>query len=266
MIKMRILLSNDDGIHAPGIKAMYHELKKLGKVWVVAPLHEKSTTGHSLTLHKPLRIIPQSDLSPDFYAVTGSPADCIFLGIKEIMGGDVPDLVVSGINRGANLAQDVFYSGTVSAAREASMLGIPALAISLCVNFKKFKSESDLHYSTAAKLALKVLKCFQSFDLPKHTLLNMNVPDVPLKKVKGIELARQGFRHYSGDPLKRKDHRGRDYYWVGGSYKGFVNEAGTDCVAVEKGYASITPLRLDTTDSHYLDFLKQIPLEKILRR
>src|SRR3954469_18043001 len=129
---MRILLSNDDGIHAPGIIAMYRELKKLGKVWVVAPLEERSTNGHSLTIHKPLRLLSTGS---GFYGVSGSPADCIYLGIKQVMK-ETPDLVVSGINRGANLGQDVYYSGTVSAAREACILGIPSMAVSLSVDFK----------------------------------------------------------------------------------------------------------------------------------
>src|SRR4051794_12113483 len=137
---MRILISNDDGIHAPGLQHLYRELKKLGKVWVVAPIDEKSTTGHSLTLHKPLRIVP---VSKDFYGVSGSPADCVYLGIRQIIKA-MPDIVVSGPNRGANLGQDVYYSGTVSAAREACIMGIPSLAVSLAVDYSKGKSEEEL--------------------------------------------------------------------------------------------------------------------------
>src|SRR3954468_20428069 len=139
---MRILLSNDDGIHAEGLRVLYQELKKLGQVWVVAPLEEKSTTGHSLTIHKPLRMIPMGD---QFYGVSGSPADCVYLGIRQVLK-KMPDLVVSGINRGANLGQDVYYSGTVSAAREASIRGIPALAVSLAVDFQRPRPEEQLHY------------------------------------------------------------------------------------------------------------------------
>jgi 5'-nucleotidase len=248
---MRILLSNDDGIHAPGIKALYQELRKLGQVWVVAPLEERSTTGHSLTIHKPLRMVP---IEPHFYGVSGSPADCVYLGIREVIK-KMPDLVVSGINRGANLGQDVYYSGTVSAAREACILGLPALAVSLSVDFRKYSAESSLHYSSAAKLAVKVIQSLKTMDVPYHTLLNLNVPDRPLKQIKGIRLARQGFRFYSGSILRRRDHRGKDYYWVGGQYKGFRNERETDCVAVDSGYASLTPLKLDSTN---LDFLSQM--------
>ena len=245
---MRILLSNDDGVHAIGLKILQKELKKLGDVWVVAPLEEKSTTGHSLTLHKPLRMIP---MGPRFFGVSGSPADCVYLGIREVLKG-MPDLVVSGINRGANLGQDVYYSGTVSAAREACILGIPSMAVSLAVNFKNLRDESKLHYQTAAKMAVRVIRQSMKMDLPHHTLLNLNVPDCPLNRVKGIRLARQGFRFYSGNILRRKDHRGKDYYWVGGQYKGFRHEDGTDCTAVEDGYASLTPLKLDSTDLNYL--------------
>lgn len=253
---MRILLSNDDGVHAVGLRAMYDELKKIGKVWVVAPLEEKSTTGHSLTIHKPLRLIP---VSKDFYGVSGSPADCVYLGIRQVMG-EMPDLVVSGINRGANLGQDVYYSGTVSAAREACILGIPALAVSLAVDFKKQRLEKDLNYKASAKVAVQVIKKVlegKALGIPKYTLLNLNTPDLPLNQMKGVRLARQGFRYYSGGVLKRRDHRGRDYFWVGGQYKGFRKENDTDCDLVATGFAALTPLKLDATDRDYLSYLDQ---------
>jgi 5'-nucleotidase len=255
---MRILLSNDDGVHAVGLKAMYDELKKLGDVWVVAPLEEKSTTGHSLTIHKPLRLIP---MAHRFYGVSGSPADCVYVGIREVIGR-MPDLVVSGINRGANLGQDVYYSGTVSAAREACILGIPAMAVSLAVDFKKGLTEDKLHYSTAAKLAVKVLKDMKSVELPFHTMLNLNVPDLPEARVKGVTLARQGFRFYSGSILRRKDHRGKDYFWVGGQYKGFRQDADSDCAAVDANFASLTPIKLDSTDTSFLAALSKVAQNK----
>jgi 5'-nucleotidase len=259
---MRILLSNDDGVHAPGLMAMYQELKKLGEVAVVAPLEEKSTTGHSLTLHKPLRML---DIRPNFYGVSGSPADCVYLGIRQVLG-KMPDLVVSGINRGANLGQDVYYSGTVSAAREASILGIPSLAVSLAIDFKKVRPESSLHYATAAKAAVKVIQFLKRATLPQHTLLNLNVPDIPFNQLKGIKLARQGFRFYSGAILRRRDHRGKDYFWVGGKYKGFRKEQGTDCSIVESGYAALTPLKLDSTDHDYLTLLTEEGAEDLVKR
>lgn len=245
---MRILLSNDDGVHAEGLQAMHRALKSLGDVWVVAPLEEKSTTGHSLTLHKPLRILP---MGKQVYAVTGSPADCVYLGIRQVMKA-MPDFVVSGINRGANLGQDVYYSGTVSAAREACILGIPSLAVSLDVDFERLHLQPNLRYATAAKAAVQVMRALQGTKLPHHTLLNLNVPNVPTSRLKGFTFTKQGFRYYSGSILRRKDHRGRDYFWVGGRYKGFKNDQGTDCHAVEKGYASLTPLKLDSTDLHCL--------------
>src|SRR3954471_12860585 len=167
---MRILLSNDDGVHSVGLRAIYQELKKLGQVWVVAPLEEKSTTGHSLTIHKPLRMIP---MGKDFYGVSGSPADCVYLGIREVLRA-MPDLVVSGINRGANLGQDVYYSGTVSAAREACILGIPSMAVSLAVNFQKPKPDEQNHYETAADAAVRALRVLLQEKCPHHTLYNLN--------------------------------------------------------------------------------------------
>ena len=250
---MKILLSNDDGIYAPALKILYHELKKLGTVKVVAPLEEMSTTGHSLTLHKPLRLL---EIEKDFYGVSGSPADCVYLGIKQVFK-EMPDLVVSGINRGANLGQDVYYSGTVSAAREGCILGIPAFAVSLDIEFKNRKPEHKLHYQTAAKMALKIIKEFYKRGFPKHTLLNINVPDLPMQRVKGIKAARQGFRHYSSAVLRRVDHRGKDYFWVGGQYSGFEKEADTDCSVVDQGYVSITPLKLDVTDMAFLEEMKR---------
>jgi len=251
---MRILLSNDDSVHARGIHVLYESLRKIAEVTVVAPLEEKSTAGHSLTLHKPLRMIK---LKEDFYGVSGGPADCIHVGISEFFAKRKPDLVVSGINRGANLGQDVFYSGTVSAAREACIMGLPALAVSLAIDFYKQKPEEKHHYESAGALAVKVIRRFtqngkSKFLLPQGTLLNLNSPDLPIKRVKGVSLARQGFRHYSSSILKRRDHRGKDYFWVGGAYDGFLKEKGTDCQAIEEGFASLSPLRLDTTDHEYI--------------
>jgi 5'-nucleotidase len=249
---LRILVSNDDSVHAPGIHILAKELRKLGQVQVVAPLEEKSTTGHSLTIHKPLRILKLDNLGRDVYGVSGSPADCVYLGVREVMGGKLPDLIVSGINRGANLGQDVYYSGTVSAAREGCILGIPSLAVSLDVEFARALPEKELHYATAAKVCVKVIRRLLerqgSLEMPHHTLLNLNVPDVKLSDVKGIHLARQGFRYYTGSVLRRRDHRGKDYYWLGGSYEGFREDLGSDCHTVADGFASLTPLKLDSTD------------------
>ncbi len=259
---MRILLSNDDGVHAHGLEVLYQALRSIADVTVVAPFEEMSTTGHSLTLQRPLRMIP---VRKDFYAVTGSPADCIYLGVRKAMKA-LPDLVVSGINRGANMGQDVYYSGTVSAAREGCILGIPSLAVSLNVNFDHPPPDTHAHYESAAKLAASFLKKIPAMGLPKHTLLNLNVPDLPFSKIKGVRFAKQGFRFYSGGVLQRKDHRGRDYFWVGGTYEGFRPETGTDCDVVESGYASLTPLKLDSTDFDFLSTLEQDWSTKIFKQ
>jgi 5'-nucleotidase len=248
---MRILLSNDDGVHAPGLKILQKELARLGDVWVVAPLEEKSTTGHSLTIHKPLRLV---EMGHRFYGVNGSPADCVYLAIRQVMGS-MPDLVISGPNRGANLGQDVYYSGTVSAAREASILGLRSMAVSLAVDFSKNRPEEKLHYDTAARATVRLIRELADVEFPHHTLLNFNVPDRPLSKVKGVVVTRQGFRFYSGGIVKRTDHRGKDYFWVGGKYQGYRKEEGTDCHAIEEGYASLTPLKLDSTDLAFLSRL-----------
>lgn len=251
MRRLNILLSNDDGVHAPGLRALALELRKFAEVTVVAPLEEKSTTGHSLTLHKPLRL---NLIEKGTFGVNGSPADCVYLGIREVMK-KMPDLVVSGINRGANLGQDVYYSGTVSAAREACMLGLPSIAVSLAINFKNLKDDTHLHFQSAAKIARQIIEAKIYEKLSGHTLLNVNVPDLPIAKIKGVRAARQGFRFYSGTILKRKDHRGRDYFWVGGEYQGFQEVDGTDCALVDRRYATITPLRLDCTDAPSLAIL-----------
>jgi len=259
---LRILVSNDDSVHAPGIHVLAKELKKLGSVTVVAPLEEKSTTGHSLTIHKPLRILQLDHLGPHVYGVSGSPADCVYLGVRQILGGKLPDLIVSGINRGANLGQDVYYSGTVSAAREGCILGIPSIAVSLDVEFARALPEKSLHYATAAKMCVQVIRSMLlkqgKVQIPHHTLLNLNVPDLKLNEVRGVHLARQGFRYYTGHVLQRRDHRGKDYYWLGGSYEGFREDLGSDCHTVADGYASITPLKLDSTDFEYLSELAHV--------
>lgn len=267
MKKLRILLSNDDGIHARGLHELYRHLKKLGEVWVVAPTVEKSTTGHSLTIHKPLRLIPMASMFPfpikgkaadRVFAATGSPADCVYLGVREVMKGLKPDLVVSGINRGANLGQDVYYSGTVSAAREACIMGIPAIAVSMSVDFSKLVNSENIHYETAGRMTVDVVRKVPLKDIPFHTLLNLNVPSVPFGKVKGLILSQQGFRYYGGTILKRRDHRGKHYYWVGGQYRGYKEQPGSDCDTLARGYASLTPLKLDSTDFNYLKNLARI--------
>lgn len=251
---MDILLSNDDGVYAWGLKIAFQHLRRIAEVRVVSPLEEKSTTGHSLTIHKPIRLLRMEN---GFFGVNGSPADCVYIGIREVMGR-MPDLVISGINRGANLGQDVYYSGTVSAAREACILGIPAIAVSVDVDHRMPKEDREIHFETAAKVLVRLLRRMRLSKVPRHTLLNVNVPDLPFDEIKGIQVTRQGFRYYSGAVLKRIDHRGKPYFWIGGQYKGFHNTAGTDCYAVAKRYVSITPVKLDCTDLAFMGSLERI--------
>lgn len=260
---MRILISNDDGVQAPGLHALAKEFSRDCEVIVVAPERERSTTGHSLTLHKPLRL---HKLGPRVYSVSGGPADCILLALNEVYGAKKPDLVLSGINRGANLGQDVFYSGTASAAREAANHGIPSVAVSLSLDFHKAGKRE--HFETAAKGLRRVLN--QALPLfagrPKASwreglrawhpqmMLNVNVPNLPLAKVKGIALGTQGTRIYGTNVIKRRDFRGRDYFWIGGTYQGYRDQKESDCWYVDRGYISLTPLELDTTMKDvYLD-------------
>lgn len=260
---MQILVSNDDGVSAPGIYALAEEFSDFTVV-VIAPERERSTTGHSLTLHKPLRI---QRLRKNVYWVSGGPADCIYLGIYEVLGKK-PDLVLSGINRGANLGQDVFYSGTASAAREAANLGVPSMAVSLDLSYHK--KEKTEHYAAAAKAARKALeqslltfsgqkklvwkKALKSW--PAGLMLNVNVPNLPFAKIKGTRAATQGHRIYGSSIAKRVDARGRDYFWIGGKYEGYRPIPESDCWWVDRGYVSVTPLELDTTFVSVYESLK----------
>lgn len=263
--KLKILVSNDDGIESPGVFALAGGFKTWGRAIIAAPTQEKSTSGHSLTFHKPLRLFRHGK---DAWAISGSPADCIYIGINEVVGAR-PDLVVSGVNRGANLAQDVYYSGTVSAAREAALMGIPAMAVSLAIDAKDWgKEKIPLHFASAAKWSEKVLRMVllnlggtkSLFDglkaWPVGMVLNINVPNLPSNSIKGIKLAKLGRRNYGADIIKRVDARGREYFWVGGNYQGFEPIKNSDCVAVSRKYVSVTPLAIDCTDYDVTDIIK----------
>lgn len=237
---MKILISNDDGVHAPGINILAEELRKIADVWVVAPLEERSTTGHTLTLDHPLRIV---QIENQVYGCSGYPADCSLLGFAHIMKDNKPDLVVGGINRGANLGQDVYYSGTVAVAREAAFHGIPSMAVSTVLDFPNF-DDQDAHYQTAAsfirKLALK--KVYEN--LPEYHLLNINVPNLSEDEIVGHEVTTTGFRHYSEDIKKRQDFRGRDYFWIGGNYEGHSPWESSDGEAIAARKISVNPINL----------------------
>lgn len=261
---MNILISNDDGIQSPGIIELARALGELGKVTVVAPHRERSTAGHCLTLHKPLRIF---EVKPNFFAVTGTPADCIYVGVHHILKSP-PDLVVSGINRGANLASDIYYSGTVAAAREGTLFGINSIAVSLCIfrnrNQKshEFEAEANLsdprppHWETASHLTKQIISKLGPSATPQ--LININVPDLPLESVRGIRVGHMGLRHYDKKIVESTDPRGKRYYWIGGGYKDFERINGSDCMDVDEGYASVVPIKIDSTDYDSLNYFKYL--------
>lgn len=237
---MRVLICNDDGVHAPGINVLKDVLSEVADVTVVAPLEERSTTGHTLSLDNPLRLI---EISKDVYGCSGFPADCALMGLGHVMKNDKPDLVISGINRGANLGQDIYYSGTVAAAREATFHNIPAIAVSSVVDFLSKVPTKD-YYETAANFVKELLlNNVVSMIKPMH-LLNINVPNISQKDIQGVEITDLGFRHYSEEITEREDFRGRKYYWIGGIYRGHFGKAGSDCFSVEQSKISLSPLNL----------------------
>ncbi len=238
-----ILVTNDDGIHSPGLKTLAEALEGIGKLYVIAPDRERSAAGHSLTLHKPLRA---TVLAPDWYVVDGTPTDCVTLGVMGMLK-EKPQLVVSGINLGANLGDDITYSGTVSAAVEATLLGIPAFAVSAVGSARQ---DLDVAAVFAGRLAQLVLKQ----GLPRDTLLNVNVP---AGEVKGMAVTRQGKRSYSELIVEKIDPRGKTYYWIGGGEPTWELLGGTDYEAVMEGKISITPLHLDLTNYGAIEGLKK---------
>lgn len=232
-----ILVTNDDGVYSDGLKVLAKRLSQIGRVIVVAPSQERSATSHSLTLHRPLRIIK---VSKDVYAVDGTPTDCVNLGVNEILPR-VPDMIASGINRGGNLGDDVHYSGTVSAAVEGAIMGIPSIAFSTVArdNFK---------FRAAGNFAVRICKKVFRQGLPKGIVLNINVPNLPEKKIRGHVFTKQGKRDY-GDIIEEKvDPRGRKYYWIGGDDVGFEDIPGSDCNAIHANRISITPIQVNLTD------------------
>ncbi len=238
---MVILVSNDDGIQSEGISALEEALRKLGEVYTVAPDREQNSMSHALTLHRPLRV---EEIGSRRFAVDGTPTDCVKLALSGLLPVR-PNLVVSGINKGPNLGDDIIYSGTVAAAIEGTLLGIPSMAISL-VTFRDFVFQAAAEF--AVTLASRVLEK----GVPPGTLLNVNVPPTPKHEMRGWRLTRQGKRHYSEKIVERVDPRGRKYYWIGGDDLGFSQEDGTDCVVVQEGFISVTPLQVDLTNYRFL--------------
>jgi len=237
----RILVTNDDGYFSDGIAALAEALEEIGEVWVVAPASEQSATAHSLTLTRPLRV---RLISERRYSVDGTPTDCVTLALTKVLPG-VPDIVVSGINHGPNLGDDVTYSGTVAGALEASIFKLPGIAVSLNAR------EDDFTYAArfAAELTQKVLK----EGLPEGTILNVNVP---VGKIQGVRFTHQGIKLTRVHIHEGLDPRGRNYYWIGEQEVSWKQDDGSDYEAIAEGLVSITPLRTDMTDYHTLDKLR----------
>ncbi len=251
LAKARVLISNDDGIDAPGLKVLEKAVRAIAReVWVVAPASEQSATAHALTLRRPLRI---RHVSGRRYAVDGTPTDCVLLAMNQLMKDSPPDIILSGINRGANLGDDVTYSGTVAAAIEGIILGAPAIAFS-----QHFEDGKPIHWPTAAHWIPKVLKKLKGFEVPRNTLLNVNFPDVTYKDVKGIEVTTQGARKIGDQIQCGTDPRGEPYYWIGAMRTEEKFRAGTDLHAVYNDMISVTPLSVDLTDRPVLRKLKQV--------
>jgi len=249
---MRILVTNDDGINADGLIALEKIANALSKdVWVVAPEQEQSGAGHSLTLHTPVRV---RKISSKRYAVLGTPTDCVLLALKQIIPQkNKIDLILSGVNRGSNAGDDVTYSGTIAAAMEGCILGVPSVALSLL-----FEDPEKIHWETAVKHAPGIIRTLIKKPWPKDTLINLNFPDLPASKVKGVKVCAQGKRKMNIKLSERHDPKGRPYYWLGGDRDNTPEKANVDLDYINKGYITVTPLGMDLTDYKTLAVLDKL--------
>ncbi len=247
---MHILLTNDDGIHAPGIKALWQELSQIARITVVAPDSEKSASSQAITVHHPIwvdeHLLDNQDICA--WRVVGTPTDCVKVALESLLKDDLPDIIVSGINQGSNLGTDVLYSGTVSAAIEGALHGLPAIAMSL-------DSWQQFDFEPAAKTAKKVIETMVNKSLPPNTLLNINVPALPQCQLKGIAITKLGVRNYENTFERRQDPRGRTYYWMSGHISDTENAPDSDIVAVQNGKISITPIHFDLTNYGIMNVL-----------
>ena len=241
----RILVTNDDGVESAGLKALVEALSPLGEVTVVAPLRETSAIGHAITLHNPLRLEPVGER---VFAVDGTPTDCVTLGVFTVLRG-LPDLVVSGINRGLNIGDDVMYSGTVAGALEGALLGVPSVAVSV------EKGNGGWEFAPAAEVALTFATAVLERGLPPRVLLNVNVPR---GQPRGIRVTVQGRRNHSTSVDERTDVRNRRYYWIGLSEDDWIPEPQSDHLAIVEGFASVTPLQSDLTAHGALRFTEEL--------
>lgn len=251
---MHILVTNDDGVDAPGLLALAQEMKKIGQVTVLAPDRNWSASGHVKTMHRPLRVGSHTlaDGTPAL-AANGAPSDCVALAVLGIIEEPI-DLVVSGINPYANIGHDITYSGTVTAAMEAAISGIPAIAVSL---HTLADHVGEKEYGPAAIYARKVAKRVMEIGLPDQTLLSVNVPSLPLDEIKGVQVTRQGLRVYFDELVRRVDPHGKPYYWIGGEFPSYNPMNGTDSGALDSGFVSVTPIQLDLTDYKLLEEIKE---------
>ena len=244
-----ILVTNDDGVHSPGLTSLFHAMETLGDAYVIAPDRERSAISHALTMHRPLRV---EQLKERIYSINGTPTDCVAVGINKILPAR-PAFVVSGINKGANLGDDITYSGTVSAAIESTIMGIPAFAVSLVM---QKQPTSHANFETAAEIAIEIGKYILAHSLPYDTLFNVNIPDVPRDSIKGYKLTRQGKRIYDDSIKETFDPHGQKHYWIGGGNPYWEHGEDTDIQAVQDQYISITPIHLDLTNYDAMKFLK----------
>lgn len=247
--RLRILVCNDDGIDAPGIEALVRELKRIGTVTVVAPHQQQSAVGHAITMNSPLRVRKHSKNGRFFgYAVAGTPADCVKLGVRAVLK-QRPDILVSGVNHGSNTAISIIYSGTVSAATEGTILGIPSIAVSLT-------TYAPADFSVAAKFARRLALQVVKRGLPEGTLLNVNVPPLPADRIKGVRITRQGKAIWNDTFDARRDPANKEYYWLTGGLQNVDKDPMYDEAAIRAGYISVTPIQYDLTDDNLLPALK----------
>jgi 5'-nucleotidase len=238
---VKILVTNDDGIASTGLHALAGAMRKLGNVWVVAPDRERTAVGHALTLHKPLRL---TRLGKQVFSVNGTPSDCVNLAVS-IMGSS-PALVISGINKGVNLGDDVTYSGTVSAALEGTLMGIPSIAMSQ-------EGNEPFRFAAAAVYARRIAHMVLQFGLPDETLLNVNVPDRPLRNIKGVRVTSLSRRRFDNPIIEKEDPHGRKYYWIAGTRVSWERRKDSDHEALGQGFVTITPIHLDATNYAMLE-------------
>ncbi|MBM3600536.1 MAG: 5'/3'-nucleotidase SurE [Alphaproteobacteria bacterium] len=248
--RARILVTNDDGVYAPGIAVLQRVARALTRdVWVVAPEIEQSGASHSLTLRRPLRL---RRMSRRRFCVDGTPTDCVLLAVKELLKDKPPDLVLSGVNRGCNLGEDVTYSGTIAAAMEATLLGIPAIALS-----QNIEANHPCKWSTAEHHALPLIRNLIDAGWPSDVLINVNFPDVEHDRVQGRAVVRQGRRKIGDHLVEGTDPRGRPYYWIGDMRVDERSRRGTDLAAMTQGLISVTPVHMDMTHTQTLGALRQ---------